>query len=103
MAGIEGEGGVFSTWIVESNSKKESVLMFLVSALGLRRRLVDKLLRAATGGFVRAGWERTGEWSGRWNRMLLMPRTILGPDFLEGERDLREGRREKPWSVFGMQ
>lgn len=55
MAEIEGEGGVFSTCMVESNSRKESVLMFGVSNLGLRRRLVDKLLRAATGGFVRAG------------------------------------------------
>ncbi len=55
MTAIGGEGGVFSTCMVESNSKKESVLMFCVSALGLRRRLVDKLLRAATGGIVTAG------------------------------------------------
>jgi hypothetical protein len=55
MAEMEGEGGVFSTCTVESNSKKERVLMFSVSALGLRRRLVDKLLRARTGGFVGEG------------------------------------------------
>jgi hypothetical protein len=55
MAVIEGEGGLFSMCTVESNSKKESVLMFSVSALGLRRRLVDKLLLAGTGGFVGVG------------------------------------------------
>lgn len=32
-----------------------------------------------------------------------MPRTVLGTDFFEGERDLLEGRREKPWSMFGIQ
>lgn len=32
-----------------------------------------------------------------------MPRTVLGPVFFEGERDLREGRRENPWSMFGIQ
>jgi hypothetical protein len=35
--------------------------------------------------------------------MLLMPRTVLGPDFFGGDRDRLEGRREKPWSMLGMQ
>ena len=49
MGEIEEEGEVFSMCMVDSNSRKERVLMFGVSALGLRRRLVDKLLRAARG------------------------------------------------------
>jgi hypothetical protein len=54
MLGVGDVGDAFSMCTVESDSKKESVFMF-TSALGLRRRLGDKLVRTETGGFVGVG------------------------------------------------
>lgn len=55
-----GEGGVFSTCTVESDSKKERVVMLFDSPLGLRRRLMDdELERMEAGGFGRAASEMT--------------------------------------------
>lgn len=96
MLGVGEEGVSFSTCTVESDSKKESVLIFWISALGLRRRLGDKLVRAKTGGLVGVGRERTWVLSGRCNKMLLRPRTVLGFLFFEGEAGCRGGSNKGP-------
>ena len=104
MGGKVEEGCVFSTCTVESDSKKESVLMSWGSTRGLRRRLGDKVVRAGTGGFVGTGQERTWGLSERCNKMLLRPRTVLGLLFFGGERDCRrDGNSERVWSILGIQ
>jgi hypothetical protein len=96
---------VISTCTVKSVSKKECVLIFWISALGVRHRRGDKLFQVKTGGFAAAGRDWTSELSGRCNKMLLRPRTDLGLLFFEGEReaDCRDGSSKGPWSMLGMQ
>jgi hypothetical protein len=96
---------VISTCTVKSVSKKECVLIFWISALGVRHRRGDKLFRVKTGGFAAAGRDWTSELSGRCNKMLLRPRTDLGLLFFEGERETgcRDGSSKGPWSMLGIQ
>jgi hypothetical protein len=82
-----GEGAVISMCTVKSVSKKECVLIFWISTLGVRHRRGDKLFQVKMGGFVAAGRDWTLELLGCCNKMFLRPRMDLGLLLFEGGRE----------------